>query len=474
MKLSRVRRHLLRLAFPVILGLAILFGGSSLTGLSSRMWLSVAALIMLLAAIPIAAGRSWNRPALLGLGLFAAWSFWTLLQQVPLPHYIWQHLGDRSAVSDGLELMDLPATKAMPISLAPSESFLSLFGTLPPLAIFVLFVALGWRFAAARLNWAIPLFGAAGALLGLAQILVGDSDYLYFYEVTARGLPVGVFANPNHQACFLLMCLPFVAALIGQLRRDWASGDSDHAKAIVITALAGLILVGILAAGSVAGYALLLPVLVLSVLLARKPRSSGRPPIASPAIVIVSTLAAVLLVAFSPVLDGLGVTSFENSDLSRLGIWNVTGEIAENHWLAGTGLGSFEDVYRLYENPDTVTEKFVNHAHNDYLQAIVEFGLPGTVILLAGVVLILVLFVRVWTRQGDEHRRLRRAAATALLVLILHSFVDYPGRRPAIACLAATCFALLVVNGDSERQRRSKATKRPDIASPTDDRRLVI
>lgn len=474
MRLSRVRRHLLRLSFPSVLGLAILLGGSSLTGLSSRIWLSFAALTLLLAAIPFAVQRRWNRPPLLGLGLFAAWSFWTLLQQVPLPHAVWRNLGDRSAVSDGLELMGLPANNAMPISLAPSESFLSLFGTLPPLAIFILFVALGWRLAAARLNWAIPLFGAAGALLGLAQILMGDSDYLYFYEVTARGLPVGVFANPNHQACFLLMCLPFVAALIGQLRRNWASGDSDHAKAIVITALAGLILVGILAAGSVAGYALLLPVLVLSVLLDRKPRSSGRPPIASPAIVIVSTLAAVLLVAFSPVLDGLGVTSFENSDLSRIGIWSVSGEIAKDHWMAGTGLGSFEDVYRLYENPDTVTTTYVNHAHNDYLQAIVEFGLPGTIILLAGVILILILFVRVWTQQVDEHRRLRRAAATALLVLILHSFVDYPGRRPAIACLAATCFALLVVNGNNYRPRRRKATMRPDTTRSDDDRRMVI
>ena len=429
---------------------------------------------MLLASIPFAVKRSWNLPALLGLGLLAAWYFWTFLQLAALPHALWQHLGDRSAVSDGLELMDLPATTAMPISLSPRESFLSLFSSLPPVAIFVLFVTLGWRFAAARLDWAIPLFGAAGALLGLAQILIGDSDYLYFYEITTRGLPVGVFANPNHQACFLLMCLPFVATLIGQLRRDWVSGDSDHAKAIVIAAIASLILIGVLAAGSVAGYALLLPVLALSFMLARKPRAARSASIASPAIVLVLMLAAVLLVAFSPALDGLGVTSFENSDLSRLGIWNVTGEIAKDHWLAGTGLGSFDDVYRLYENPDTVTEKFVNHAHNDYLQAIVEFGLPGTVILLAGVVLILVLFVRVWTRQGDEHRRLRRAAATALLVLILHSFVDYPGRRPAIACLAATCFALLVVKGDSERHRRSKATKRPDIASPTDDRRLVI
>lgn len=475
MRLSRIRRQFLRLVLPALLGLAIIFGGSSLTNLPSRLWLSFAALLLLLATIPFAAQRAWSRPARLGLGLFSAWFFWSLLQQVPLPRLIWQHLGDRSAIADGLQLLDLSANKAMPISLAPDASWLSLIGVLPPLAVFVVFVALGWRFAAARLNWAIPMFGAAGALLGLAQILVGDSDQLYFYDFTNNGLPVGVFANVNHQACFLLMCLPFVAALIGQLRKDWASGDADYAKAMVLAAIANLILVGILAAGSVAGYALLPPVLVLSILLARKPRkASRRAPIASPAIVVGSTIAAALLVAFSPVLDGLGMTSFDASEMSRLGIWSLTGEIASDHWLAGTGPGSFADVYRLYEDPSKVAETFANHAHNDYLEAIVEFGIPGTLLLIAGVALILTLFVRVWTRQGDENRRLRRAAATALLVVLFHSFVDYPARTPAIACLAATCFALLVLAGDGERQRRRRATMGLGTAGSTDDRRLVI
>ncbi|WP_407646751.1 O-antigen ligase family protein [Henriciella algicola] len=270
------------------------------------------------------------------------------------------------------------------------------------------------------------------------------------------------------------MCLPFVAASIGQLRRDWASGDGDHAKAILLATIACTILVGVVAAGSVAGYAMLIPVLVLSVLLARKPKASGRAPIASPAIVVGATLAAVVLVVFSPIIDGLGVTSFDNSEMSRLGIWQVSGKILSDHWLAGTGPGSFADVYRLYENPDAVTATYANHAHNDYLEAMIEYGLPGALIVIVSVALILTLFVRVWTQQQIENRRLKRAASTALLIVLLHSLVDYPVRTPAIACLFATCFAILILSSDDKSKRRPIRKKRPDVFSSEDNRRLII
>jgi O-antigen ligase len=474
MRLARIKCYSLQLTLPAFLGLSILFGGSSIAELNSRAWLSLASVIVLFVALPFAVRRDLNRATLAGSILFVAWLAWTLAQLIPLPAFVWQKLGDRSVVEHGMELLRMAPTTTMPVSLSPHKTWLSVTGIMPAVAAFVLIISLGWRYAVARLNWAIPIFGTVSALLGLGQILGGGSDQLYFYEVTNLGLPVGFFANVNHQACFLLMCLPFVAALIGRLRRDWASGDDDVARAMVLAAMTGLILVGVLATGSVAGYVIMLPVLFLSLLLVRKPEASKRPHVASPAILIVSTLAAVLLVAFSPLLDGLGVTSFEASGMSRLGIWEVSREIAGDHWSVGTGLGSFADVYQLYENPGTVTTIYANHAHNDYLEAFIEFGLPGTLVLVAAVALILTLFVRVWTKQSIENRRLKRAASTAVLVVLLHSFVDYPVRTPAIACLFAVCFAILVMDSGSQSRRRTKSTKRPDFSSQEGDRHLVI
>lgn len=474
MNLTPIKRLSMRLAFIAYLGLAIAVGGSSVTDLPSRAWLSFASLLILFAALPFAFQRSWSLSAFIGAGLFASWLAWSLGQLIPLPGAIWQNLGDRSVVEHGLELLGMEATTSMPVSLSPNKTWLSIIGTLPAVTTFFLAVAMRWRNAIARLDWAIPIFGTVSALLGIVQIVSGPSNELYFYEFTNRGLPVGFFANVNHQACFLLMCLPFVAALIGQLRRDWAAGDDDYAKAMVVAASGGVILVAIIAAGSVAGYAMLLPVLTLSTLLARKPKASGRAPFAPPIVVAVATLAATLLVAVSPTLDGLGVTSFDTSEMSRLGVWQVSGEIVNNHWLVGTGPGSFADVYRLYENPETVTTTYANHAHNDYLEAIIEFGLPGTLIVVASVALILMLFAKVWTQGNIENRRLKRAASTALLVVLIHSFVDYPVRTPAIASLFAACFAILVLSSDDQTNRRRKRKKPPSASSSDDDRRLVI
>jgi hypothetical protein len=469
---SRVRRQAVRLLVPAFLALALLLGGSSVPDTVGRAWLTVTAIILLMASLPLIIRPVWTPAALAGAGLVAAWLVWILLQLIPLPAILWGQLGGRDEVATGLSLLAMPEATAMPVSLSPEQSWNSLYGFLPPIAALALIGGLGWRKSIAQLNWAIPLFGAASAALGLAQVLSEGDTALYFHAFTNRGLPVGFFANVNHQACFLLMCLPFIAALIGEASDEWQSGDADYGRVMAIGVLGLFVLVGILAAGSVAGYSLLLPVLIFCILLVRSP-GQGKARLASPILIITSTILGALLVGFSPVLDGLGVTSFEETEMSRLGMWKVTTRIAADHWVAGTGLGSFSDVYRLYENPETVTEKFANHAHNDYLQTIVEFGLPGLLLIVAGLGLAGYLFVRVWLRRGDSNARLKRAAATAIFVVLLHSVVDYPGRTPAIATLSAACFGILVVGREKRHERPQRMSEKPDMA-PGDGKRLVI
>ena len=53
----------------------------------------------------------------------------------------------------------------------------------------------------------------------------------------------------------------------------------------------------------------------------------------------------------------------------------ITGGLAYSP--LGSGLGTFEDIYRTQERPETVTNAFLNHAHNDYLELWLETGLVG-------------------------------------------------------------------------------------------------
>lgn len=144
-------------------------------------------------------------------------------------------------------------------------------------------------------------------------------------------------------------------------------------------------------------------------------------------------------------------------------IFANTLEAIRTYWLTGTGLGSFEQVYPRFEDPTLATPIFVNMAHNDYLQIVLELGLVGVLLIVAGLAWLVWATVIVWTDTDLEEVRLRRAASVALLVVATHSLVDYPARTAAIACFAALCATLLVRRDGAGsnaggRRKRAKAT----------------
>lgn len=461
----RRARHL---SLPACLFLILGLGGSASPELSPRLWLSVLSIIALIPLFPFALKQSETPAAKILFLVIFVWSAWSILQLVPLPKAIWSMLGDRSVIEEGLTILGLSADHPMPISLAPESGKISLSGATPFLAVFCLVLVLGRR-TASTLNWIIPAMGAMTALLGFAQILSNNDSRLYFYEITNPNSPVGIFANANHQACFLALSLPFTSALLRDIKRSWLSRDVDVAKAISVLAMALPILLCLLAAGSVAGYLLLLPALAGSFMIFNGRASLSPSMIRFTLLVGVLVMVGAVLVFSSPVLGGLSLMSLSGSEMSRPHIWSMTLQIIRDHWLFGTGLGSFEDVFRIYEDPDFVTRTYANNAHNDVLQFIMESGLIGAILILVGLRLYWQLFKKAWKQESDEIRHTSRAATIALLIIMLHSLVDYPARTPAIACVAAACLALLC-----QEQARKKRSNRGRDQSESNDRSLVI
>jgi O-antigen ligase len=121
----------------------------------------------------------------------------------------------------------------------------------------------------------------------------------------------------------------------------------------------------------------------------------------------------------------------------------TTVEIIKDSFPLGTGLGTFSTVYRRYEDPNVVTRQFANHAHNDYVEAVLELGLAGILLILGFMIWWARRSYQAWSRdyQGVA---LARAGSVMIGIVLIHSIVDYPIRTAAIAAIFALACALMV------------------------------
>jgi O-antigen ligase len=75
------------------------------------------------------------------------------------------------------------------------------------------------------------------------------------------------------------------------------------------------------------------------------------------------------------------VAKFDKLEMDAPGrfiIWEDTWRLVQDHWLAGTGLGTYPEVIRIYQSH--LTDKLdIVHAHNDYLELAADLGLPMAV-----------------------------------------------------------------------------------------------
>ncbi|HJR82836.1 MAG TPA: O-antigen ligase family protein [Sphingomicrobium sp.] len=424
------------LAVPSYLLLALLLGGST-RGIWGNMGLQLLA-IALLAWTALSGARqelpSGARPLAL---IIAAGLVLVVLQLVPLPPAVWSSLPGREAVAEGYAVLGKPLPW-LPLSLNPYGSLASALALLPPVAVAAVVLTRPQR--EAWLAAALLAGACLGVGLGALQIASagpGKSD-VFLYEITNGGA-VGFFANRNHMGTLLLAGLPFAIALLGSAlqarERSRSAGSAALVGAVVLLLLAGIVL-----NGSTAVLLLGAPVLGFSLLLLPMPRRWRR--ILAFAALLVLIVSAVAVTAMP---RGGSESDGDMSLLSRLELWNAGAPLAGDFIPLGSGLGSFEHAFHLYETPAETTRTYVNHVHNDYLELFIELGIPGALLIIA--------FLAWWSRQlvslwrSPLASRLTRAATIVSAAILAQSLVDYPLRTAAIASLFGLCLGLMARSG---------------------------
>nr|UXE41690.1 hypothetical protein Hi04_10k_c5966_00023 [uncultured bacterium] len=107
----------------------------------------------------------------------------------------------------------------------------------------------------------------------------------------------------------------------------------------------------------------------------------------------------------------------------------------------GWGLGTFPVVYPSFRS--FYTNYFVNAAHNDYIQAAVETGLVGLMLICSFIVLFYraaLKRIRHW--RTDVHSAVTLAVTIGVSGILIHSFSDFNLQIPANAALFLSLAAL--------------------------------
>jgi O-antigen ligase len=216
--------------------------------------------------------------------------------------------------------------------------------------------------------WFIMSIGFLVAVFGILQHLTFNGKLYWFREMRYGGIPFGPYVNRNHFAGFAELVIPvaLVPLVLGKVRRE---------RWFAVGLLALLPLGALLLSASRGGIISLAAELGLLTLLLLLRRTGGKHVLAGAAVLLfafmlVSWLGVRQILERFSSMQSLEVTSGKRASM-RLDTWHIFRE----HLWTGTGLGTLQTVFPAYETQ--YDAKVVNHAHNDYLEALAETGIAG-------------------------------------------------------------------------------------------------
>jgi O-antigen ligase len=392
---------------------------------------------------------------------FALLAIWIGLSLVPLDS------GWLSSVSP--TALALRGEGPAPSSLAPFLTFRSLWMALACSALVFVGAHLASRSERVeQLSLLLFAVGIAFGLYGMIQWLFGLQE-LFGRGATTAGLRAsGSFGNRNHYAAFvemLLFCgLGWMgskrAGILGTgtgrrhglLRRMEETGGKLFflGLGVVITAL------GLIFSLSRSGITFALTGAAVFVLL--RPSAHENGPMVEVGVrkrrfrklqgLVVIALAVVAVAAWiglDPVVYRFKLLPDEwETERGRTLVWEDSVNAIPDFAVMGSGLSSYRYVFPIYRSfGGTIAYSW---AHNDYLQLLIELGVPGFLLLLW--VMVSVTY-RSWrVRQTLESRpalmHVHAGYLAAVVALALHSFTDFGLHLAANAALLSVILGVSV------------------------------
>lgn len=404
-------------------------------------WASISAIVGFLLALW--ALRCLLRPHSLAFGLGRLWFSallyglvlgWVMLQASNLTPQGWHH----SVWQQSADVLDLQLTGS--ISINPDATWAGVLQMLTYAGVFWLAAqCCRSRVRARHALWALAIAGSLYAIYGLLTWLSGSGLVLWF-DFPGGSSVRSTFTNRNMYAFYAAMGMLCTSALLCERvleALEQASGNEEpligqiESASYKTLALFALALVQISAISfTVSRGGIIAAAVSMGVLIACMMKGRRLSLVAQRTGLVLMIGTSVLAFAVLGMSLGTRGVEFLLDSGGRLDGYRITLDAIKEAPIQGYGLGSFQDIFHLYDDGSVLPT--LDYSHNLYLGTTVELGLPATLALLLAISGIVVTCIQGLSRRRRDHLYPALGVAATALVAI-HGAVDSPLSLPANA-----------------------------------------
>jgi len=330
-----------------------------------------------------------------------------------------------AALQSGLALVAAAALLSSAVGVLPWAMSLSAAGLL----LATMLLALGGAALRPSCSLLVIFFsawvaaGVCNGAVAVVQVFIPQwADGEWIARSSMGGRAVGNMRQPNHLATLLLWSAVAIVPLVelGPLGRT-------RLRRAAALALMALTVLGITLSGSRTGLVGIAVLALWGLLDRRLSRLSRGLLLAAPLL----CAASVGLTSWwasqqgGPLIGAAARIVQDGLSTSRFAIWREALALVQAQPWLGVGFGEFNFAWTLTPFPNRPTE-FFDHTHNLPLQLAAELGLPLAALVLGLLAWALWQGWRRCTALADETGAAMRAAFVMVLMMALHSQLEYP------------------------------------------------
>ncbi|MCX6545090.1 MAG: O-antigen ligase family protein [Acidobacteria bacterium] len=282
-----------------------------------------------------------------------------------------------------------------------------------------------WMTMPWRLKAGTAVFLIAGACLAVIGLLAAPDNFSMASWPWLRRLVLrlgGAEVHPNPVAGCLTLFVPLQIALLAAGSHRWMrprpSSDSAGVSLVVLQiALLGLTLGTLLSMRSRGAWAGL-AVATVAFLMWYGRRTRMVAAVSGAALALAMTLPSPRNVLDSQTFSKAGASLLDSVSI-RVGLWSKALDGIRDSPLTGLGMNTFRKVMPVrypLSSPPAFPNADVAHAHDNFLQAALDLGIPGLVAYVSLCIVSLVLLVMVYRHSEDRVYRVMAGGLGAGLI----------------------------------------------------------